>query len=273
MSATFQVNEARWKQAVGDLQNLVSNSASAVVKQQARLLVKDLMQQTPPFFTSQKLMPGVTSDLGDNPSDRKVGERAVRKDFARLFKPMSGNYVRAAIEKHGNPIVNCWLTIRGGRRMKIDGVRAGLSVAEAKSFHRSRWAYNSLKVSRPTEEEFATRDQMILPFEVYAEFLAEELARVGSQKAGWAFAADNLGQKVPSWIAKNKRSQGRVITPLTAGIHPAFRFGNSARGIKRIEHIVGKALRDRAAKIEADIKRRVQYGPGKRGFHFIEGIE
>lgn len=273
----FHVNQDRWKSAVTTLGNLVQNSARAVVKQQCKLLVKDMIQQTPPFFTSAKLMPGVVADIGDNPSDRKVGERAVKRDFSRIFVPMGREFLKRAVAEKGNPISKKYFKTKDGKTRMMESVFVGLTFDAADSFWRKKWDRNYLsRASSYGNKEtgrWITFDQMAVPFEIYNALLAKELGRVGSQRAGWGFAADALGQKLPGWIRKNMRSQGRVITPLTAGVHPAFRFGNSARGIKRIEHIVGKALRDRADAIEFDIKRRVQYGPGKRGFHFIEGIE
>lgn len=278
MSATFTVNQAKWQQSVGDLQRLVSNSSRAVVKDQCKKLVATCIKLTPPTYTkaARALLADGQSKIGETTSDKALGERKLKKDLLRIFQPMKREFLEAAVAANGNPIETKHFTGKDGKRWFIEKAYVGFTFEAAKAFHRAKWKTGRLSQAGMRDRtigRWVPFDTMLLPFEVFNAFLDYEIKQVGSMKGGWAVAGETLGMNVPNWINRHEGRGRIVVNQLANAVTPSFYFANHAKNITDIQPRISDAMRIRSEAITKDIKRRVQYGPGKRGFHFIEGIE
>ena len=98
---------------------------------------------------------------------------------------------------------------------------------------------------------------------------------LGHQKAGWWGGAVSSNSKgSPSWVRRffGKPQIGSLkVNNLQSKTHPSVLFANSSKGIKRVSHIVSRALKVAAEKMEYDLKRMIQYGPGKSGVYKLKG--
>lgn len=278
MSATFTVNQDRWKSAVGDLQRLVANSSRAIVKDQSKKLVATCIKLTPPTYNkaTRAALADEQAKIGAGTSDKALGERKLLKDLLRIFQPMKREFLESAVAANGNPIETKHFTGKDGKRWFIEKAYVGFSFDDAKAFHRDKWKTGRLSQSGMRDRNigrWVPFDTMLLPFEVFNAFLAYEIKQVGSMKGGWAVAGETLGMTVPNWINRHEGRGRIVVNQLANAVAPSFYFANRAKNITDIRPRISDAMRIRAEAIGKDIKRRIQYGPGKRGFHFIEGIE
>jgi hypothetical protein len=284
--AEFTVNLDRWQKAVQSMNSLVVDSSAAVVKASARRFVSQAIKWTPPFYREGYVdsrtgkeagmykLDAEYAQIGEVPNDKSVGERAVVAGLYKLFVPMSRDWLEAVVREHGNPIPDLWVKW-GSDRKNIKNATVVFTMNEAKEFHHERWKRGVPQDISPRRRELGGPNIRLIPWDVFFLFQQREIAQLGHMKAGWLAAWDEIGlRQAPAWIKrwKGQPAIGRVIdNRLGDKLAPTIAFSNSAKGIKRIEHYVGRALKDAAANLEADIARMVKYGVGKSGVFRMKG--
>lgn len=256
MSASVSVQVVdNWAIKVREWIRIVGANASEGVRYHAGLFLKDAIRFTPP-------------------KNKPQGENAIKRQLSRVFNPVASLFVDEIGSRCGISNIDTFHTPPGKqipwhlKWKRLDP--SGRGMAE---FHKSRRdsrgrvsSGHGFRISRNEWEA-----DYVVAYEQYAEYLQATLNKVGRMKAGWISAADQLGLKVPPWIARHRsgaRSWVSDVSTLNDQIHPSITIKNSARGVGQIAHVIESALKKRA---QAMVKDGKYYLLGKKNWPHVRG--
>ena len=189
-SARFSVDTARFVASVKQLQAASGKEANVILREQAKLLVRDAAKMTPPFGDAP-----VTESWA---AQRKIGQNAVRGDLQRMFvspnqveerfsskDPRFGQRLKKALQS--GDIVTANIMLERAR------MNAEAAIEPTAGLHRSQRDSKGHVRKRPRQFFIGNRAAL-------AEYIANRLRFVGLAKSGWAAAASALGLTLPGWI-------------------------------------------------------------------------
>jgi hypothetical protein len=261
MIATITIDTRPFSQALVLLASAAQRAESDVLRQQARLLVKDCARMTPPCGRS-----ALTESYAQQ---RRTGLKALARDVKRVFQPMEntvkGLNTAEANSKPGftgEPVgtralryartgqldkLNELLKHFKFRRRAVKDATVALFKSARTISHRTRTINQRFVVTNPRSIAAATK---------------AEGAEIGKAKAGWVRAAEALGEKLPSWILKH-RSPGLYVPKLTGPVQ-SITVGNlvdyiqeAGASLKIIQRGLDRRVKAMQATTVAAFKRRL----------------
>jgi len=268
------------------LQAATKRTLASVVKQQAKLLLRGagggrdegLIPYTPPPKGQQQGKAAVSRDINRvfitlaavRKSVRDSKKRGLTPAFNRAIR--EGDHTKAlALLKgtvDGTVQVKSYTAKRGGKRVSVNGYTASRPVSALgdnrllslqkiapvpdRALHKSRrQGGGAVRRDRP--------QQIVSESGTLSQYIKNIQSRVGIMQAGWARAAAVLGVILPTFVqnAAKIRSSGGVILDLGSD-SPSVTVENNTPGIRRaINSIMGRAIRGRAIRMQADLDRKL----------------
>lgn len=250
MSVFFDVAHKDFAEQLDGLVKATGKEAGRVVRDEARLFVKDVVKHTPPF--------GETPSTETLNHQRKIGEAAVERDIRRAF---------VALEE---------LKVMQGEETALVGrLRELARQGKVQSIHdilRDELNFKNPNVAARVDPEWheTQRDKrgrvpggkrrprmVILNEGTIRKQIRAKQRRVGKAKGGWAAAADALGVKLPGWI-KRHGSPGQVQNRLDNIFNPSITMANLVgyiQGTGAELQIVNRALRNRVKVMKLKLER------------------
>jgi hypothetical protein len=241
-----------------DLRAFVASTGrdlARAIRDQARLLTRDLIGGTPPF--GKHAFRRSSNDLGAGESyneQRKIGEAAVRRDVRRVFQPFA-KYAAYVGKKFNNPKLEQYL-LKLGRQSDTDQIQ--------RIFKKWMW-HPKIKTTATRPDHIARRDRRGRVKRATNTFILDERSRVnyekkaitsvGKAKAGWLEAAKALGLGgIPNWISRHN-SPGLFQDATAHFANPSVTIGNLVEYASEMPIFVFQAAlenRIRSMRIEAN---------------------
>lgn len=255
MQPTVSIDEARLNQALRQFIADTGRDVAKVVRDQARLLTRDLIGGTPPF--GKHAFRRVSNSLGEGESyndQRKIGEAAVRRDVGRVFQSFR-KYAAYVAKKFNKPKLETYLLqlARQSDTQTLERIfrkwlwRAKVRTTALRGEHLKRRQKNGRVKKGPAV--FVLDDRSIKNYE------REVVSHVGKAKAGWLAAARGLGVRgLPAWITRHS-SPGLFQDQTGDTTKPTITIGNLVDFAAEIPETVWTAAlenRMRSMKIEAE---------------------
>jgi hypothetical protein len=206
----------------------VGASMPKVLKAQTRLLLRDVLKFTPPKSYAQ-------------------GRAAVKRDFGRAIAVLDGESFSRSPQRLREALREAITQKDIGRLnaiLKSAGM-PGTVVPFDASLHRR------LQNSRGHVAKwsgFYTIDRR-----AWEARLNKLLAAVGWARAGWNAAADKVGLRMPSWVAKHQNGGGACIE--IEGNIPTIEITHRSSKIPNYSRSVRDALKNRVRTMNKDVER------------------
>lgn len=279
--STLQIDDTVFRDRLNALAMHVGD-AGKVLKQEAKMLMREIIARTPPQGGTSRVSRYETIDV----NARRQGELAIAKDLKSVFEVMSdANYAK-------------WLNIarlkrlqrsKSGARFKFNYIMPSGTTDRTKAIvdvelygetlEQMREHHQSLRSPSTgrTLQKFRNRrdplgrnkriEIMYVSQSMYDKYRAQVWKYVGKQKGGWGVGAQLLGIRLPGWIMRHANGvNGYVLSNLDDKTSPSITIGNKTPGvIRNCERIVNYALQNRARFMERNLARLIKYGPGKNG--------
>lgn len=210
-----------------------------IVDTEARGFVRDAVQSTPPFFSK----PAGTDTPGKfvtvkGTEARKTGERKIDSEAAAIFQPVTIKGERELTHLFGKKLAQ---PIKVKTRERHADV-AGIWDMRAKR----RFEAKRKTISRGQKAAYYVAASKL------QRAAADRKKRIGKLASGWAAAAEKVGVKLPSWIARHGSGRGDVL--LTVGsLSYSIRIRNNVSYGDRLQlqRIADRVARVRQRKLEA----------------------
>lgn len=223
-------------------------SPGVVIRDEARLLTRDLIRLTPP-----------TGD--DDSTPRKQGEKAVRRDILRALNPLDPRKWKSRKIKKLIRERNYSLLQEALRHMKMDAVHRHVVVGPFNPDIHQKMRDRRGRVKERKFAAYATPD-----FESVEAYIKRKQANVGMAKGGWASVAAKLGTRVPAWVARHN-NQGTFVDQTNRDSRAFIEMTNNSRWGQSgfDERIFRQAIRQREAAILKKLERRALESAKKQG--------
>lgn len=212
MTPTLQIDPkslANLNQAIAKFVSETGREYASVLKQQSKLLVKDLISATPPF--------GKSTFSESYNAQRRIGEAAVKRDIQKVFRPITA--LADAVAKNGNSKLAAALLANSGisvssKTQKINQKGSGVNMDALNTiFERMGMAGRVLLEVDPKIHNSARgrrgRVKRATPYYIVKtksidRYIKLRQSHVGKAKAGWIKAAVGTGLRgVPKWIKQH----------------------------------------------------------------------
>jgi len=249
---TINVEDAIAQKELVALALAMGKDVSEIVAQQARLLVEELINVTPPFGS----LGGRENVVGQ----RKIGEAAVERDLTRLFTPLEDLYAYQAESPVGKRLR---LLVRrrdvGAIAAILKNLRLG-SPSMAEVLPSSLAAVHAASRNHRGNVRRSVRVRWVRRADV-SKYQRQKKARVLTLKAGWAAAARSLGARLPAMIAKREiPGTGVVENKTESQTDPYVLMTNRANyATEAIERTtIRYALRNRQTKMRRQLENALR---------------
>ena len=269
MTSTINIDTTAFQKAIADRAAKTRKPIAKVIREQARLFVRDASKMTPPMRDGAR---PVTESFNEQ---RDAGRKAVANDLGKAFtsaeglnvsKAQSRNFSESALlfpfnfQNAGIAEQVAKLASRGD----LSGIRKivqqtglpvlGVASAPTNQMHRN------LRNSRGRVRK--TRPFLITSSAALKRFALDTLNRVGKAKAGWTAAARITGFALPAWITRHA-TRGIAVDDLSNKNKPTITVGNDvgyiqATGAKL--DIIQRALKNRVRNMREQLDKAVRSG-------------
>lgn len=226
MQPTITIDATRWQQQALALSVALGKDGGEVLRDEARLFLKQVIRFTPPKNVNQ-------------------GKNSVRLDLLRAMKPLSPELFtdetlkRDARTKTGPEMAEILKVFPGWENWKVRPF-------DNQSLHYAAWKKGSRIKGQRT---------IAYPAADVADYLKKKQSRVGRLRAGWAVAFLALGGSTSKWITRHiMGARGKIVDASRNTTAPSITIGNHAMGVGQTERIVANALRARANAMTRRIK-------------------
>ena len=262
IKTTVTVDTRGLNKAIRELAAVTDKTLDDVLKQQAKLAVKDAISLTPPFqkfgsATSRKHL--------------KAGESAIERDLNNVFTPSNESFIDSAITANNGSrrFITRKHRKKDGTVFLTDWAIASTSMSEMEPFHKSRLRSGNASGrgrgrikggGKGTKDTGRWKEQhrMVVPYNNLAKYAKQIKARVGFAKDGWSTAAYKLGLKVQRWISRHD-APGGYQAKLGKGVREKFiQFSNAVSYIKDTgleSRILKQVYANRQKRMESQVKR------------------
>lgn len=292
MVPVFDYDATKYRQAASDLMRTFRIDGKEMLRDESRLLVRDLMKLTPPA----------------NNGGLSAGQRAAERDVGKVFLPIR-KALKLMREAMGSDRVSKLVTLLL-RKGKFEQAKYWLlpstqgnmlvRVSEhTRSGHRVGQYYQTRKITSHPIPGVTTATEVTPYFDrtkhpqrrnnwgringaYYSQILLDNRAgqalrryiqevksRVGFSLAGWIPSADKMGfRAIPAWVAKHRgKAPGNIIDSTNA---PSDKMSvtlvNRSSKIPNLQHVVNGAVKMRMRNFELDAARILAGGKSRRGF-------
>lgn len=279
--STLQVDDTVFRDRLNALAMHVGD-AGKVLKQEAKMLMREIIARTPPQGGTSRVSKYETIDV----NARRQGELAIAKDLKSVFEVMSdSNFAkwlniakqkRVQRSKTGaifkfNYVMPSGTTDRN--KAIVDVELYGETLEQMREHHhslRSPSTGRTLQKFRNRRDPLGRNKRVEIMYvsqSNYEKYRAQVWKYVGKQKGGWGVGAQLLGVRLPGWIMRHANGiNGYVLSNLDDKTSPSITIGNRTPGvIQNCERIVNYALLNRSRFMERNLRRLIKYGPGKNG--------
>lgn len=230
MTPTVSIDRPALQAALRQFIRDTGRSMTRVVKQQARLFLRDLIGATPPF--GKHPFRRKSNDEGEGESyleQRRIGERATRRDVKRVYRKFS--VLIRWFERHGQAHLAHYLTqlMERGDAQEITKVLRNLRGTNLNRVTVRQMVEPAIHEARRNERGRVTHqrsDEFVLNERSLDKYIEEKVSHVGRAKAGWITAALGLGLgALPNWIRRHS-TPGLLIDDSSNETAPSVTVGN-----------------------------------------------
>jgi hypothetical protein len=256
MKPTFQLNTSEFAATARRLREVKRISVEKLITDQSRLLTRDALRMTPPF--------GPNSITESFQVQRRIGQAAVRRDIARVFKPISSFSLVASPK---NPKLAKAIQ-KAVRRKDVAGLQIILQRIgpQVKVLLQPDPALHASARGHRGRVRKGHQPALILDVRALKRYQAEKESHVGKTKAGWLPAAEALRVGgIPQWIkAHSGATAGLVRIERTRSgffitVGNLVPYSGDFGPLRIIESVIGhrvRAMRIQAEKIvEAQLRK------------------
>jgi hypothetical protein len=230
-----------------------------LVREEVRLFIGEYMKRSPPF---------AGGDYGKrvgSPADYKAGEKTITGDLAQVAGHGERGYLQFVADTFGTTQIKQQLFKKGTKKpYLIDWDKVAFNIGELAKHHRSKIN----KAGRPPNRQkgaggkgtgdksigrWVAREKIIVPNEIYAQYLKQLYDAIGSAKASFNAAAIALGLKpFPAWVKRH----GALGTYTETGdpVNFVALLGGRSQ-VPGAQRAVDEAIAIRAKKFTAEMKR------------------
>jgi hypothetical protein len=240
MSLTLKFDEASYRNSMNTLVKELKADGVLLLKEEMRLLLRDIVKFTPPLKGHAQGRNAVVGDLNKN---------ARPLDPAKIEMPRLAQVVR---DRNAPAIVAITKNLKGG----WGGRRVLSTQAEIAAKHvRNRNNYGRVR-----------RDQgNMAHLSDWLGYLKTVQSRVGYHRAGWLTAANAVGLRLPAWVSKHRRYAKGGYVPPSANSLTIISSNRSIKIPNYFERHVYPAVRSRVRSIESELRRLIAGGKSRRG--------
>lgn len=236
---TFSIDEAGYRNALNDLVVKLNADSQLLLKEEMRLLLRDVVSFTPPKTLAQ----------GRKAVDRDLARNAAPLDAQKIKMPRMAEVVRKrdveAIQKIADNVKGGFFK---GRRLlqTTDDIRA--------EHKKNRTRYGRVRSDK--------RNMALLS--VWRKYTREVQDRVGFAKAGWIRAAQGVGLKLPNFVTRHGANAPGGYVPPTPNRLVIESINRSSK-IPNYERTVADATKRRVNSIKSEVARLLRGGKSRRG--------
>ena len=246
-----KLNAEMLKFAVG-----VGRDLKEVTQQEGRLLLRDVINLTPPRLPGPNEFRAVAPD-----AQRKRAALAIKYQIEGAFLAFEGMITRFSPKKSRGGVAN-YGRVRGYLRDYAQSGRVRAIQTILASFHlrtevQSKATIEAYK-ARKNNQPIIVLDALSIPALV-TRLIKEATAKLGKGKSGWNKSARGLGMgsKLPKWVA-NKAGRG-TFTPIEDKNGYSVTMTNSEPHIqKNPDKIVGEAVRRRIKSMQTRLGQTIK---------------
>lgn len=284
MRITAFIDRVDLRQNLEKLARVMGKTFAEVVKEQARLVVRDCIKRTPPFTGQKKAYRPNTEGFA---SQFKAGETAIRNDILRVFRP-ANSFWSLCIDKDGNKGDLAKKAAKLARRGDLDGIKklnfrspilqkikALQRLADPHYYEMTRSPSKGRpylktggvlvhKGTVPTWETTVGK-RGVTNYGGINKIYKAKVARIGLGKAGWLPALkrlDGTPKMSARWINRHEgRATGYLRWNVTKPAFPVVTIANTVPFIQQAgqqRRIVENALRDRSRNLPKQIEAAVR---------------
>ena len=266
LKLTTTVDSRGFNKALRELAAVTDRTLDEVLKQQARLAVKDAISLTPPFHkfgtsTSRKHL--------------KAGENAIERDLNNIFSQASESFIDASIAANGGSrrFIKRQFTNKKGEVYLQDWADASTSMSDMEPFHKSRLRSGNSSGGKSGRNRGRTKGggkydktigrwkeevRMVVPYANLDRYKKQIKARVGYLKDGWSTAAYRLGLKQQRWVARHDAPGGYREKLGKKVVEKFIIFSNGVPYMKKTglsDRILAQVYKNRVSRMESQTKR------------------
>lgn len=197
----MRVNTRKLELAMTEFAAVSRKDLSAVMRQQAGIIVGHVIAVTPPGASKGQAL---TEQGGIALSAKKRGEAAVAADISRIFP------TTRLSEDAARDLVSQGFEWRVGRGSRAIVRRTAFTAAELESVHRQARNRTTGRTKKAKGANMALTRKAVL-----RQFIREKQKGVGKLNSGWLAAARELktaSRAVPAWIRRHGTGPGGTNT-------------------------------------------------------------
>lgn len=265
MSLTVQIDSARYRNALNDFVYKLNADSVLLLKEEMRLLLRDVIRFTPPNNKKQ----GEGAIGGDLFGGKRIRRSSGGRESSIGIFQRIGKSSLVPPRKNGET-VGVRLGWEGSKTIRIMRKfwKPNASLSEMEAFHKRfqnpRTGRTGV-VSRSTVGRWKVQDQMWVSDSAASAYFKSLASRVGFTKAGWLKAAIRVGLNVPGWISRHVAYARGDYNPPTGKKLEIEAINRSSKIPNYYERHVLPATRNRVWSVEKEIKRLLEGGKSRRG--------
>jgi hypothetical protein len=231
---TLRIDNARFDEA---MRKLIKVGGPIVIKDEAALLVKELIRMTPP-----------TAGRGSKKfasTDQQAGLDALTRDIGRAVRPIIAS-------EWNSPAIKKMIENRNA-----NGFEQMLRATWDRKAHVLPFSPSLHSSVRDTRGR-VPRSRSIYTFDVQAwkTYVEKIRKRVGLMKASWMQSALALGVRAPGYV-KRHSGRGAYSANLESLDSPSVTMTSGAKGADSLTGAVKQAMIGRAKRMESRIRREL----------------
>lgn len=237
----IDVDLSVWNQAVKELGAVSRKTTDVVLKTENRLLIKQIMDFTPPKNMGQ-------------------GRNAVKGDLEKIF--LGYDETPAWLNIGGKEVPGLWFKKDGvgviGKPGMYQGAASRSTMRKHHLDHRSQRTGHVIGAGKIISDgKWETRPQMIVTTRALKDYLKYVWDAIGWMKSGWAPALRMFGGAMPKWVSRHSLNPGWV-KPHFEGPVGYIESTNTARGITRMDRRIKDAVKSRLVKMQLNYDRQLR---------------
>ena len=245
MAKTVTVDLSRMQARMQFYVTEFKHEAGDVIRQQAKLFIKQCIGFTPPTSMAQ-------------------GQNAIHGDLRKIFSPVIQRLFDDIGADKGCSNVDTYRTNKAGNRYRIIWKKLDPSGNGIAAYHHSQQNARGRVSGRHRESNDGNtwRADYVVDQDTFAQYEQKVWAHIGRQKCAWLPAYEAAGGvESRSWITRHRAGTKGAVIDLTRGGSesgkPSMTISNFAPGISNLSAMVSSALRARDQAMGRDIKLRL----------------
>lgn len=216
-----------------------------LVKQEARLFVRDVVKVTPPASSGTFGMQA-----------KKQGEAAVARDIARIYGTASKAYVDMAL-RDKNAAGAFWKAIQAGDLVRAKEIMQKAGGTRYRGTQSIAPFDGGVMHERFSRQGRVNRDRVMMlvtDAKTLRAYVKKMQGQVGLLASGWVRAARKVGQSLPAWVTRHGDRRGACVV-IESGDKVAIIISNKVRyGVaqdmqRRADYVLGYRRRALAARM------------------------